>query len=129
VLGPQLADLRALEGAKNAAPGFTGGGINYIDKDLRQLLGTKFKRPFRTRFCGGGDLAACRTAVWNALDVTGQELATAHANGSPDAWRSDANAERIKFAPGLLSTTIRYTNRPSGIQQVISFKGHRSRRR
>ena len=37
----------------------------------------------------------------------------------------DANAERIKFAPGLLPTTIRYTNRPSGIQQVISFKGHR----
>ena len=59
----------------------------------------------------------------------GQELATAQANASPDAWKSDATAERIKFAPGLLTTTIRYTNRPSGIQQVISFKGHRSRRR
>ena len=129
VLGPQLADLKALEGAKNGAPGFTGGGINYIDKDLRQLLGTRFKRPFRTRFCGGGDLAACRTAVWSALDAAGQELATAQANASPDAWRSDATAERIKFAPGLLPTTIRFTNRPSGIQQVISFKGHRSRRR
>ncbi|HYI19182.1 MAG TPA: penicillin acylase family protein, partial [Solirubrobacteraceae bacterium] len=129
VLGPQLADLRALEGAKNGPPGFTGGGINYIDKDLRQLLGTQFKRPFRTRFCGRGDLAACRIAVWNALDATGQELATAQANASPDAWRSDATAERIKFAPGLLPTTIRLTNRPSGIQQVISFKGHRSRRR
>ena len=129
VLGPQLADLRALEGAKNAAPSFSGGGINFIDKDLRQLLGTQFKRPFRTRFCGRGDLAACRTAVWNALDAAGQELATAQANVSPDAWRSDATAERIKFAPGLLTTTIRYANRPSGIQQVISFKGHRSRRR
>ena len=128
-LGPQLADLRALEGAKNAPPGFTGGGINYIDKDLRQLLGTQFKRPFRTRFCGGGDLAACRTAVWNALDAAGEELATAQGNASPDAWTSDAAAERIKFAPGLLPTTIRYTNRPSGIQQVISFNGHRSRRR
>ena len=47
----------------------------------------------------------------------------------PDAWRSDANAERIRFLPGLLPTTIRYTNRPSGIQQVISFGGHRARRR
>ena len=109
--------------------GFTGGGINYIDKDLRQLLGTQFKHPFKTRFCGGGDLGACRTAVWNALDAAGQELETAQGNASPDAWRSDAAAERIKFAPGLLTTTIRYTNRPSGIQQVISFKGHRSRRR
>ena len=32
--------------------GFTGGGINYVDKDLRTLLGTKFKHPFSTRFCG-----------------------------------------------------------------------------
>jgi hypothetical protein len=29
------------------------------------------------------------------------------------------------FVPGLLPTTMRYTNRPTGIQQVISFKGHR----
>ena len=44
---------------------------------------------------------------------------------NPDAWRADATAERIEFAPGLLPTTMRYTNRPSGIQQVISFNGHR----
>ena len=41
--------------------------------------------------------------------------------------RGDANAERIGFRPGLLSTKIRFTNRPSGIQQVISFSGHRPR--
>jgi hypothetical protein len=129
-LGPQLADLKLLEGANNGPrSGFTGGGINYIDKDLRQLLGTRFKRPFKTRFCGGGDVGACCTAVWNALDAAGQELASAQANESPDAWRSDAASERISFAPGLLTTKIAYTNRPSGIQQVISFKGHRSRRR
>jgi acyl-homoserine lactone acylase PvdQ len=128
-LGPQLADLKALEGADNGPrSGFTGGEINYVDKDLRQLLGTSFKHPFRTHFCGGGDLVACRTAVWNALDAAGQEIAAAQ-GGGPDAWKSDAAAERIKFAPGLLTTTMRYTNRPSGIQQVISFKGHRSRRR
>ena len=45
----------------------------------------------------------------------------------PAAWRADANAERISFVPGLLQTTMRYTNRPTGIQQVISFKGHRAR--
>ena len=42
-----------------------------------------------------------------------------------EQWRSDAVRERIGFAPGLLPTTMRYTNRPSGIQQVISFDGHR----
>ena len=47
--------------------------------------------------------------------------------GSEDAaaWRSDATGERIKFVPGLLPYTMRYTNRPTGIQQVISFRGHR----
>ena len=43
----------------------------------------------------------------------------------PNAWRADATAERIKFLPGLLPFTMRYTNRPTGIQQVIEFKGHR----
>ena len=43
----------------------------------------------------------------------------------PNAWRADANRERIKFLPGLLPFTMRYTNRPTGIQQVIEFKGHR----
>lgn len=38
-----------------------------------------------------------------------------------------AAAERIRFAPGLLPTTIRYTNRPSAIQQAIAFGGHRPR--
>ena len=129
-LGPQLAELKALEGADNSPrSGFTGGGINYVDKDLRQLLGTSFKHPFRTHFCGGGDLATCRSAVWGALDAAGQEIEAAQGTASPDAWKSDAAAERIRFVPGLLPTTMRYTNRPSGIQQVISFKGHRARRR
>ena len=49
------------------------------------------------------------------------------AQGSdPAAWREDATAERIPFLPGgLLPYTLRYTNRPTGIQQVIEFSGHR----
>jgi hypothetical protein len=58
----------------------------------------------------------CAGAVWAALESI---------PGDPDALRGDANAERIKFRPGILPTTIRYTNRPSGIQQVISFESHR----
>jgi acyl-homoserine lactone acylase PvdQ len=128
-LGAQLDELKALEGDDNSTgSGFTGGGINYIDKDLKTLLGTKFKQPFHTSFCGKGDLASCRTAVWAALDAAGTAIAARQGVEAPGLWKSDANAERIKFAPGLLTTTIRYTNRPSGIQQVISFTGHRSKR-
>jgi hypothetical protein len=46
----------------------------------------------------------------------------------PHITQADANKERISFVPGLLKTTLRYANRPTGIQQVISFKGHRPER-
>ena len=129
-LGSQLDDLQDLEGQTNGTRGgFTGGGINYLDKDLRRVTGHEARSsPSSTRFCGGGRVSRCRTAVWKALDEAGAAIAKRQGTEVPDQWKSDANAERIKFAPGLLTTTIRYTNRPSGIQQVISFTGHRSKR-
>jgi acyl-homoserine lactone acylase PvdQ len=128
VLGAQSALFSDLEG-HDISGGFTGGRINQVDKDLRQLTGTQFKTPFKTKFCGAGDLAACRASLWAAIDAAGTELATAQGSEDPAAWTSDANAERITFAPGILPTTIRFTNRPSGIQQVLSFSGHRATRR
>jgi acyl-homoserine lactone acylase PvdQ len=107
------------------AGGFTDGGFWYLDKDLRRLTGTRFKQPLRTRYCGAGSAAACAKALWGAFEAAGAALQAAQGTADPDAWRADANKERISFAPGLLKTTIRYTNRPSGIQQVISFSGHR----
>jgi acyl-homoserine lactone acylase PvdQ len=125
VLGPQ-ADALAKMAARNASEssGFTGGWVSYIDKDLRTQLGQKVKGKFHFRFCGSGNLTACANSIWAALDATGNELAAAQ-GPDPATWRADANAERITFAPGLLPLKIRYTNRPSGIQQVISFSGHR----
>jgi len=91
------------------------------------VLGKTVRGPFATRFCGNGDIAACRAALWAAVDGAGATLEAAQ-GADPAAWRADAKAERITFAPGLLQTTIRYTNRPSGIQQVLSFSGHRAKR-
>ncbi|HEY8583743.1 MAG TPA: penicillin acylase family protein [Capillimicrobium sp.] len=130
VLGPQLEQLSSIAGSTNSPrSGFTGGRINYVDKDLRSLLGQKFKSPFATRFCGNGDINACRDALWQAFEEAGAAIEAAQGTADPAAWTSNANAERISFAPGLLQTTIRYTNRPSGIQQVITFTGHRKTRR
>ncbi|MCW2953571.1 MAG: peptidase penicillin amidase [Conexibacter sp.] len=131
VLGPELgAQLSAQVGeTNNTGSGFTGGRINYLDKDLRQLTGTRFRSPLSTRFCGLGDLASCRSAIWKAFEDTGAALATAQGTADASGWTADANAERIRFLPGLLPTTIRYTNRPSGIQQVLTFTGHRKVRR
>jgi hypothetical protein len=97
---------------------FTDGGFWYIEKDLQRLTGAKLKRPFNVRYCAGGNRAKCAAAVWKALDAI---------PGDPDTLRADATKERITFRPGLLPTTLRFANRPSGIQQVISFNAHRPR--
>jgi len=125
-LGPQLSFLTKLEGSSNStSSGFTGGRINFVDKDLRTLNGEHFNSPFETRFCGGGKKVACATALWQAVKQAGDTIAAAQGSNNPAAWTSDAAKDRITFAPGLLPTTIRYTNRPSGIQQVVTFTGHR----
>ncbi len=125
VLGPQAAALQKVIGkVANEGSGFTGGWIGYIDKDLRTLLGQKVRGKFHFRFCGGGNVTTCANALWGALDAAGNELAATQ-GPDPATWRADANAQRITFLPGLLPIKIRYTNRPSGIQQVLSFKGHR----
>ena len=125
-LGPQLDDLSRLVGRINApSTGFQDGRIWIVDKDLKALVGEPLKAPYRTKFCGAGDRAACQATVWQAFKDAGDAIAAAQGSGDVGAWFMDANAERIKFAPGLLPTTIRYTNRPSGIQQVITFTKHR----
>jgi acyl-homoserine lactone acylase PvdQ len=126
VLGPQLNELDSLFSRFDQPPGGQyDGWYQYFDRDIRRLLGQPVAQPLANRYCGRGDLAQCRTAVWAAIQKAGQQLAAAQGTPNPGAWRADATAERIGFAPGLLKTTMRYTNRPSGIQQVISFSGHR----
>lgn len=122
-MGPQLDQLEQLVG-DNADPGsdFTGGMTGYVVKDLQRLLGQSVKSPFHTRFCGNGDLAACRDALWGAVTATADALTQQQGTDDPAAWRIDEPI--IHFQP-LGTPTIPYTNRPSGIQQVISFTGHR----
>src|SRR5262245_64320704 len=69
--------------------------------------------PYTTLFrsCGAGNAANCRASLWAAIDAAGKQLAAAQGT-DPTRWRADANAERITFVPGLLKTTLRYTNRP-----------------
>lgn len=130
VLGPlteRLAELnqRSQDPSGSNGSSYFNGWYGYVDKDLRRLLGRPVQGAFSTRYCGGGVLAACRTALWAAIDAAGTELAAAQ-GPDPKAWRADAKAERIHFSPGILPATMRWTNRPT-FQQVITFAGHRPR--
>jgi acyl-homoserine lactone acylase PvdQ len=125
VLGPKLTDqLESIVKIYDDPPDqqFTGW-MGYMDKDLRTMLGRPVRGRYSRRYCGKGDLAKCRAALWSALDRAGDRLA-AEQGPNPHAWRADATAERKKFQPINLRE-IRYANRPTGIQQVITFVGHR----
>lgn len=100
-----------------------GGWHQYMQKDLRTLLGQPVKRKYTTAYCGSGKVAACAMSLWAALKQAGDKLASAQ-GPDPGAWVKDANPERLAFGP-LPLIGMRFTNRPSGIQQVISFDGHR----
>ena len=125
-LGSQLDELNSLFTRFSQPPGGQyDGWYQYFDRDIRHLLGEHVAQPFQNSYCGHGVKSACKQAIWNAIAAAGAELTAAQGTSNPAAWRADATAERIHFAPGLLPTTMRYTNRPSGIQQVITFNGHR----
>ncbi len=109
---PRGGEVRFDVGPNPAGSAFLYGWYGYVDKDPRSLLGEPVQGPFATRFCGNGDLTACRTALWAALDAAGSELAVVP-GADPTAWRSDAAKERIRFSPGLLPDAMRWTNRPT----------------
>jgi acyl-homoserine lactone acylase PvdQ len=125
--GQARADELATLFSRFAQPpaGQENGWFQYMDRDFKKLLGIKQPQPLTNDYCGGGHLHKCQKLVWGALAAAGTEIQAAQGTPDPTAWRADATKERISFPPGILSTTMRYTNRPTGIQQVIDFKGHR----
>jgi acyl-homoserine lactone acylase PvdQ len=127
VLGDLVGDLERLlvrdDAPARGGSAYLDGWYSYVDKDLRALLGRPVQGAFRTRFCGRGALAACATSLWQALDEAAVSLEQS-AGLDPALWRADAAAERIRFAPGILPDTMRWTNRPT-FQQVVSFRGRR----
>ena len=129
VLGPLVARLAALHGrSDDAGPGgsaYLSGWYGYVEKDLRAVLAREVRGPYSRRYCGAGVLASCREALWAALDAAAAELEKTQGL-APSAWRADAAAERIRFTSGVLTDTMRWTNRPT-FQQLVSFAGHRPR--
>ncbi|HEX5191646.1 MAG TPA: penicillin acylase family protein [Solirubrobacteraceae bacterium] len=125
VLGPQLSELNGLFSRFDAPPGDQyNGWYQYFDRDIDKLLKIRQPQPFRNAYCGKGNLKHCRTAMWQALASAGKHLTKKYGTPNPAAWHASAKPIEIQFAP-LPLITMQYTNRPSGIQQVISFRGHR----
>lgn len=125
VLGSGLTEqFASLVSQDDPPPGgqYTGWYV-YMNKDLRTILGMPVKGRYSVKFCGAGNVKLCAQQLWAALDQAGNTL-QAEQGSNPANWRISAVPQRIGFTPGLLTYTMRYTNRPSGIQQIISFGGH-----
>jgi acyl-homoserine lactone acylase PvdQ len=122
----QLAAFQSVYDDPNNGIG-TGGQYSgwhiWMDKDLRTILGQHVRGKFAVRYCGAGNLNRCRRLLWGAINQAGNQLAQQQGS-DPAKWRQSATDEEITFVPGLLKYTMRYTNRPTGIQQVLSFSGH-----
>ena len=98
------------------------GWHHYMYKDFRALLGDGVKGKFSQRYCANS-AEGCAARLWAAIQKAGTALAEKF-GPDPATWREPRSENLIKFSP-LPLIDMDYTNRPSGIQQVISFSGHR----
>ena len=116
---------RTLHSRFSAPPGGGqySGWHQYMDKDFRSLLKRKVKGRFSQRYCAP-TAARCATKLWEALDAAGARLEKRYGSTDPGTWLEARSENLIKFSP-LPLIDMDYTNRPSGIQQVITFNGHR----
>lgn len=100
-------------GPKNDGSSFGYGWYGLLWRDLRRLQGLE---PGRAH-CGGGDLTACRAALWDALDRAQQEVARAQLPWNatdPPAWTKSTVRERIWFLPYVFNpSSVRWSNRPA----------------
>jgi len=120
-----LPELNRLAGRWDAPPGGQyDGWYQYFDRDIRTLLAKKRSKVpdrFSVSYCGKGRLGLCRSEVWNAIQSAANQLTADQGTSNPAAWRASAVDDQFTYGP-LPLVTSPYSNRPTGIQQVISFK-------
>jgi acyl-homoserine lactone acylase PvdQ len=106
---------------------FQYGWWGYVEKDVRTVLGDPVQGGLGRAYCGGGDLAACRTVLLDTLRAGAAQPASTVYPGDEhcaagDQWCADA----IVQSPlgGITSPVIAWQNRPT-YQQVVSFPAGR----
>ncbi|WP_435155896.1 penicillin acylase family protein [Amycolatopsis sacchari] len=125
--GPVGGGGSANEAAPHRGSAFQHGWWSYVDKDLRAVLGEPVAGGLAQPYCGGGALAACRTALLTSLAQAAAEPATSvyPADGTCAAgqqWCTDSIVQRPMG--GITHDPISWQNRPT-YQQVVQFAGGR----
>ena len=108
--------------ASDAPPGGQYGGWHqYMDKDLRALLGRAGRAAASgVRYCGDGDVARVRGRPVGGARQRRRAGRGAGAGDDRPGAVAPADGEDLA-SRRCRSPTIQYTNRPSGIHQVMQF--------
>jgi len=101
---------------------FQDGMYGQVHKDLRQVLGQPVSDPFSRTYCGAGVLAACRAALWDALEQAAADLEAEFGSASVADWQRQIADETIQHtAAGIAAVPeIPWQNRPT-FQQVVQL--------
>ncbi|WIM98555.1 penicillin acylase family protein [Actinoplanes oblitus] len=129
--GGQTGPVSGLPTSANESQAHKGSAFQYgwwswVDKDLRAVLGDTVPN-WSTKYCGGGAVGACRSALLSSLGAALAEPAATTYPGDEhcsagDQWCADA----ILQSPlgGITHDLIGWQNRPT-YQQVVSFPAKR----
>lgn len=122
-LGPLAGALPTA--ADNTPTGHSGSSFDniasysYVDKDLRAVLGEPVAGAYSQKYCGAGNLTACRTTLRASLAAAVASVSAAQKSADPSRWSYPTSRDEIQFM--YLGTTvpaITWQNRPT-FQQVV----------
>ncbi|GAB2762906.1 penicillin acylase family protein [Amycolatopsis magusensis] len=106
---------------------YQSGWWGYVHKDLRSVLGDQVAGPLGAEYCGGGDLAQCRTLLLNTVKQAAAQPVNEVYPGDGDCSAGDQwCADSLIHRPlgGITHDKISTQNRPT-YQQVVEFAGRR----
>jgi len=101
---------------------FDDAFYSHVNKDLRQVLGLPVADSWSRTYCGGGVLADCKTALWNAMSQAAADLEAEFGSPNVADWkRAIADEDVRQTAVGVTSVpAIHWINRPT-FQQVVQI--------
>ncbi|WP_027005299.1 penicillin acylase family protein [Conexibacter woesei] len=113
------ASLSALQPIASAPPGGQYSGWHqYMWKDFRTELGQSVKGKYSTKYCGDGSVSTCSKELWSALASAGKSLSSSQGTTDPTKWTEKTTM--VNYTP-LPLFNMQYTNKPTGIHQVMAF--------
>jgi hypothetical protein len=109
--------------AAHQGSAFNGGAYSQVNKDLRQVLGQPVLGAWSRTYCGNGNLADCRTALWGALEQAAADLEAEFGSAAVGDWkRAIADDDVRHSAVGITAVpAIHWINRPT-FQQVVQIE-------